>query len=414
MQMSCIKGWTAINLVLLLTALSAQTGAQETFIDVPDYTAYVTASALNVRRGPGTGYPVIGRKTQNQSVRVTHHDGSWRRILWDGGGAWVHGAYLRRGSSSTTSSGSDDVNVADYDALISAFALNVRTGPGTGYSVIGTRYRNQRVRVTHRNGSWRRIVWSGGRAAYVHGNYLSKVASNSGGSTSGGRPDINVSDYLAYVSASTLSVRRGPATSYARTHLLARNTPLEVTHHNGSWARVRFFNGSTGYVHRNYTTRGQSVDINDLQQLDDRRPGAAEKYLECMFGKFTSAGSIATKAWRLFRNGVRQGAKKILTSPMIAVNHLVCLGSTRDWSTPEPFSPQSEGCNPAMNLYNGCPELRTFYQSAEGTRIWDAFQFTSRCDPECRLACYYHGKNKRTYDAFIRDPQTVQMKCRYQ
>jgi len=148
--------------------------------------------------------------------------------------------------------------------------------------------------------------------------------------------------------------------------------------------------------------------------MEYQKPGAAEKYLSCMIGKFTSKGSIAMKAFTIFKNGVKQGLKKIATSPFIAVNHSYCLVKAQEWAEPpKPYSPQAETCTPAIGSMTGCKELNGFYGTPEGIKIWDAFQFTGACDKECKLTCYFHGKNSRTYDRFVNDPYSKTLKCRY-
>ena len=56
----------------------------------------VTASAVNLRSGPGTGNPVVGRATQNERLPVTgESDGVWVQVIVAGGQrAWVHGRYF--------------------------------------------------------------------------------------------------------------------------------------------------------------------------------------------------------------------------------------------------------------------------------------------------------------------------------
>ena len=53
----------------------------------------VTASALNVREGPGSDYGVESVVYENTQVTVAEYHGDWRRVTANG---WVHGAYLRR------------------------------------------------------------------------------------------------------------------------------------------------------------------------------------------------------------------------------------------------------------------------------------------------------------------------------
>lgn len=54
----------------------------------------VTASSLNVRTGPGTGYRDIGDLPRGTKVAVRAQSGDWRRIDYEGRQAFVHSAYL--------------------------------------------------------------------------------------------------------------------------------------------------------------------------------------------------------------------------------------------------------------------------------------------------------------------------------
>ncbi len=59
---------------------------------VPDTVARLTASqTVNVRRGPGTNYPVIGRLSAGQAFPVTGKNarGDWYQFDFDGQSAWV-------------------------------------------------------------------------------------------------------------------------------------------------------------------------------------------------------------------------------------------------------------------------------------------------------------------------------------
>ena len=166
-----------LMLLLLLCSIAAYKTAQAE-IDVPNYKAYVTATALNVRTGPGSSYRIIESIGHGKSVFVTHHEGSWRRISWVYDGiydnhAYVHGDYLSTSNSASPKPFTDnDVNIPNYYATVTASALNVRYGPGTTYRIIDKLYQGNRVYVTHHNGVWRRLSLPGGVNAYVHGSYL--------------------------------------------------------------------------------------------------------------------------------------------------------------------------------------------------------------------------------------------------
>ena len=118
----------------------------------------ITASALNVRTGPGTEHSKIGLVYQDQKYVSAGRSGSWHIIDFDQRKGWVHGGYLNNDSA-----GNVRTNVNNY--------LNVRTGPGTGYRDIGDAMRNQRWVVIGSSGVWRKVNYRGG-AYWMHGAYL--------------------------------------------------------------------------------------------------------------------------------------------------------------------------------------------------------------------------------------------------
>lgn len=137
----------------------------------------VTASALNVRTGPGVNY---AKKSYSQltanakqhacsngclkyGTRVTVYEvqNGWARIP----SGWVSTTYLS-GSSSSVSSSSSGTYVVDVNTR-----LNVRSGPGTGYRITGTLSDGYVLyNVTISNGWAKYQAYSGTR--YVSAQYL--------------------------------------------------------------------------------------------------------------------------------------------------------------------------------------------------------------------------------------------------
>lgn len=67
--------------------------------------------------------------------------------------------------------------------LVTASALNVRTGPSTGYRVIGTVYKNEYIRVFAKIGDWYVIQTNSDQIGAVSTKYVKKITGNSGAST---------------------------------------------------------------------------------------------------------------------------------------------------------------------------------------------------------------------------------------
>lgn len=68
-----------------LSGLQAAPGADAD--PAPPAVRYVAATAINVRQGPSTGQPVVGRLTRNEAVSVVEDTGDgWLRIRIEGDG----------------------------------------------------------------------------------------------------------------------------------------------------------------------------------------------------------------------------------------------------------------------------------------------------------------------------------------
>jgi uncharacterized protein YraI len=135
------------------------------------FQAKVTAS-LNVRTGPGTGYSIVGLLSAGTVVNVNGTSGGWYRITYGGAYRWIYGAYTVKVASSPVL----------FQARVTASALNVRTGAGTGYSVVGSLGYGTIVNVyaTSNNGStgltagWYKILY-GGSYRWIAGWYTQRV-----------------------------------------------------------------------------------------------------------------------------------------------------------------------------------------------------------------------------------------------
>lgn len=156
------------------TAVSGSGGG----VNLSAGTYTVTASALNVRTGPGLNY---AKKSYSQltanakqhaysngclkyGTRVTVYEtqNGWARIP----SGWVSTTYLSGSSSSASSSSSSGIYVVDVNTR-----LNVRSGPGTNYRITGTLSDGYKLyNVTISNGWAKYQAYSGTR--YVSAQYL--------------------------------------------------------------------------------------------------------------------------------------------------------------------------------------------------------------------------------------------------
>lgn len=139
---------------------------------------YVNSNNVNIRSGPGTTYGITGQLSTGATAQVIGGPSSGNGYTWyqiqyaTSSTGWIAGLYL---SLSSTPSGTFGVNSW---IMLDDPPVNVRSGPGTGYSVTGSLVNNnQPVQVTGAattSGSytWYPIVTLSSSTGYVAGDFF--------------------------------------------------------------------------------------------------------------------------------------------------------------------------------------------------------------------------------------------------
>lgn len=140
-------------------------------------TATVTASRLNVRRGPGTQHPVIGSLPQGTRVAVQEQRGEWWRVQAGRLTGWVARQYLRVEGATPSPPASPPVPAPGTQTVaVNTSVLNVRAGPGTHYRVVTQVRRDTRLTVHQRRGEWLLVRLPNGLPGWVFGRYVRPVS----------------------------------------------------------------------------------------------------------------------------------------------------------------------------------------------------------------------------------------------
>lgn len=133
----------------------------------------VVNSTVNVYSGPGTNYSIIGQANQGTRYTVTgrNNDGSWYQIDFNGGAGWVfsdlvtsEGPFVTVAFNIPTPPPTNTpVPVTVTPSVAVDSTINVRSGPGTNYDIIGQANQGTRYTVTSRSsdGSWYQIDFNG-------------------------------------------------------------------------------------------------------------------------------------------------------------------------------------------------------------------------------------------------------------
>lgn len=165
--------FVAMAMFISMLALPASASS-----DIAYGAATVTASALNIRTGPGTNYSRAGLIYRNSRVvilEMTTDD--WYKINYQGTEGYVSAEYLK-----------DVLKAENFNATGTLTATNVRirSGPSTGYSILGMVTKSDTVQVIGINNGWYKVV-TGGITGYIRSDLMrvSGAPSSSGGSSGG-------------------------------------------------------------------------------------------------------------------------------------------------------------------------------------------------------------------------------------
>ena len=132
--------------------------------------ATVTGSDVNMRSGPGTGYPVVKCLPRGTAVTVTDRSNpDWYAVTYDGQSGFMASRYLEISEES-----SDAVIVTDGDAgYINAMYVRFRSGPGSSYAILGEYNIGKSLTITGEVSGWTACIIDE-QAGYVYSQYVTR------------------------------------------------------------------------------------------------------------------------------------------------------------------------------------------------------------------------------------------------
>ncbi|MGX4599167.1 SH3 domain-containing protein [Faecalimicrobium sp. JNUCC 81] len=146
----------------------------ETTPEATKETKQVNTSSLNVRSGAGTNHSKIGSLKLGDKVEVISEGNGWSKIKFNGSTGYVSSQYLSKvNTSPETPQKPSKPETSTQTKEVNTSSLNVRSGPGTNYSKIGSLKQGNKVEVISENNGWSNIKFSG-KDGFVSSEYLSQ------------------------------------------------------------------------------------------------------------------------------------------------------------------------------------------------------------------------------------------------
>ncbi len=210
--------------------------------------ANVTSTTdVNVRSGAGNSYSVLTVMKSGTTTASLGTSGNWTKVNVNGKTGYVYSKYLTSGSTSSTPSNSGTQSVSKT-VYISASSLNVRSGAGTSYSVIGNLKKGNSASVVASTNGWYKIKYGSGYG-YISSKYTTSSALTTNTTNVAPTTSANKTVYTT----TSLNVRSGASTSYSVVGVLGSGKAASVVGTSGSWYKIKYGSGY-GYISSKYTT----------------------------------------------------------------------------------------------------------------------------------------------------------------
>lgn len=237
----------------------------------------VNTGQLNIRSGPGANYTVVSSVYYGHVVQLLGRNtfSTWLKVrLFDGQEGWANAKYITTNYpiANLPVMWDDAVIPGAPTAIVMTGNLNIRTGPGAGFTTVTSVPYGTTLTLVGRNadGSWVKVRTSSGQEGWVNASYLTTSVAVSSlpivdGSTGTGTP-------TAVVTTGALNVRSGPGPNYSAVTVVYQGSQLTLIGRNAdsSWVKVRTPNGTEGWV--NATLIQANVPISNLPVVDGSSP----------------------------------------------------------------------------------------------------------------------------------------------
>ena len=176
---------------------------------------------------------------------------------------------------------------AETEGYIKGSGVNFRSGPGSGYSVIGTYAMGKSLYLLEElNSGWCKVQIDG-QVGYVYGTYVGLGPYDA---ENYGYIDATSTRFAAFINRDGVNFRSGPGTGYGIINCYDLGKSITVLEElNSGWCKVDI-DGTTGYVYGTYVSGGtQSADTTSANIA-----GHAKANVNVYAGTSTSSRVVTT------------------------------------------------------------------------------------------------------------------------
>ena len=128
-------------------------------------TGYINGTSVRMRSGPNTSSTILGVYNTGTAMTITGSNGNWYAVNYNGQNGYVCKDYM------TTSAPNSAPAASATDGFVKGNSVRLRSGPGTGYSILGTYNNATPLTITGTSGDWTAVTINGLKG-YMSSTYV--------------------------------------------------------------------------------------------------------------------------------------------------------------------------------------------------------------------------------------------------
>lgn len=188
--------------------------------------------SVNLRKGPGTSYAVVGWGLHGDEVEILKEGAKWDRVrlIKNGRTGYLFNRYLIKTVDGTSLSGWGQM--AHVKTKYASSTVNLRSGPSTAYASIALLRPDDKLAVLGKSGNWYEVqLMPGKKVGYIYKDYITN-----------GVPGITTGD---------VNMRKKGSNSAKIIRVLPKDTEITVLNIGKKWTKIQY-GKQTGYIFNKY------------------------------------------------------------------------------------------------------------------------------------------------------------------
>ncbi len=208
-------------------------------LDTTATTGIINTDNVNIRSGPDITYGALGSLQQGNQVEILGSENNWYQIKTEQFNGWVR---------------NDLINMQkEYQVQVSANEVNLRSGPGINYDIVGSINQGEILTLLDITGDWYKVRTPAGLQAYIKAEFAETTEKATVVNTPAAVPGQLASSVLTSINqveviSGNVYLRSGPGSNFDQIGSVSEGDILSVLGQEGDWYKIRKSDGSSAYI----------------------------------------------------------------------------------------------------------------------------------------------------------------------